>query len=42
MFLFEVFGRVGVAWVGFRVDGDLKFGGVSIEVEDGEDAVSVS
>ena len=26
MFVFKVFGVVGVAWVGFRVDGDLKFG----------------
>ena len=42
MFVFEVFGGVRVALVGFEKDGDLKFGWVGVEVEDGEDAVSVS
>ena len=28
--------------MGFEVDGALKFGLVGVEVEDGEDAVSVS
>ena len=41
-FLFEVLGGVGVLLVGFEVDGALKFGWVGVEVEDGEDAVSVS
>ena len=42
VFVFKVFGGVGVVLVGFEVDGALKFGRVGVEVEDGEDAVSVS
>ena len=41
-FVFEVLGKVGFLLVGFEVDGDLKFGSVRVEIEDGEDAVSVS
>ena len=41
-FLFEALGGFGVSLVGFEVDGDLKFGLVGVEVEDGEDAASES
>ena len=40
--MFEVLGGVGILLVGFKVDGDLKFGLVGVEVEDGEDFVLVS
>ena len=42
MFVFEVFGGVGVALMGFEDNGDLRSGLFSVEVEDGEDDVLVS
>ena len=42
VFVSEVCGGFGVSLVEFKVDGDLKFSLVGVEVEYGEDAVLVS
>ena len=42
VFVIEVFAGVRVILVGFEVDGAMIFGWVGVEVEDGEDAVSMS
>ena len=41
-FLFGLLGGVRVLLVGFEIDGALKFGSVGVEVENGEDYISVS